>query len=178
MKNIFLFSSLALLLSCQSFDKEITAINDLVLLWDSTSMMATDLSNTLNEANADFTQKMASISIDSMALSKLPADQQGKISEAQNNLMGFGNQLSQVTNDVGNFFDAWNEESEIVNALEESLTTQQFSETTLTDAAELSQFATEAQVKLEELKQTVAAARSGVMQQHGDLSGLLAALQN
>lgn len=178
MKHIFLFSSLALLLSCQSNDREITAINDLVLLWDSTSMMATDLSNTLNEANADFTQKMASISIDSMAFSKLPADQQGKISEAQKNLTGFGNQLSQVTNDVGNFFDAWNEKSEMVNALKESLTTQQFSETTLTDAAELSQFATEAQVRLEELKQAVTSARSGVMQHHGDLSGLLAALQN
>ena len=176
MKNIFLFLSLTLLMSCKSFDKEITAINELVTNWDLTSEAATGFSTMLNEANADYTQKISSLSIDSMAFSKLPVEQQEKIMGAKNGLMGVGSQLSQLTNDFGGFLDQWTEKSSLVNTLKESISTQTFGATTLTDVADLSQFVGDSNGKLDQFKQTLETAKSGIMSNHSDLTGFIASV--
>lgn len=176
MKNIFLFLSFALLMSCKSFDQEITAINELASNWDLTSEAATGFSNMLNDANADYSQKISSLSIDSTAFSKLPAEQQDKITGAKNGLMGVGNQLAQLTNDFGGFLDQWTEKSSLVNTLKESIGTKTFSATTLTDVADLSQFITDSNGKLDQFKQTLETVKSGIMSNHSDLTGLLASV--
>ena len=176
MKNIFLFLSLTLLMSCKSFDKEITAINELVSNWDLTSEAATGFSTMLNDANADYSQKVSSLSIDSMTFSKLPVEQQDKITGSKNALMGVGNQLAQLTNDFGGFLDQWNTKSSMVNTLKESISTKTFSATTLTDVADLSQFVTDSNGKLDQFKQTLETIKSGIMSNHSDLTGFLASI--
>lgn len=175
MKNIFLFLSLALLVSCESSDKEISAVNELVSQWDTVSMAATDFSKMLNDANADYTQKIASISIDSMSFSKLPVEQQDKINGAETSLKAAGAQLAQLTDDLGDVLDQWTSKSEMVKALKESLTTMQFSETTLSDVGDLNQFVSDTKGKLNQFTQRLESAKSEVMQHHADLNGFLSA---
>ena len=175
MKNIFLFLSLVLLVSCESSDKEISAVNELVSQWDTVSMAATDFSKMLNDANADYSQKIASTGIDSMSFSKLPVEQQDKITGAETSLKAAGAQLAQLTDNLGEVLDQWTAKSEMVNALKESLTTKQFSETTLSEVAELNQFVSDTKGKLDQFTQRLESAKSEVMQHHADLNRFLSA---
>ena len=178
MKNIFLFSILTLLVSCKSFDKEISAINELSTNWDSLSQSTTSFSNMLNEANADYTQKIAGIEIDSAAFAQLPIEQQDKITSAKNNFMTVGAQLTHLTDDFGNILTAVNEKSEMVMQLKESIVSNSFSENTVSEANDLNQFVTSTISKINEFQETLTAVKTSVASNHSDLSGLLASAVN
>jgi hypothetical protein len=90
-------------------------------------------------------------------------------------LKAAGAQLAQLTDDFGEVLDQWTAKSEIVNVLKESLTTKQFSETTLSDVADLKQFVSDTKGKLNQFTQRLESAKSEVVQHHTDLNGFLSA---
>lgn len=178
MKNIFLFLTFTSLVACKSYDKEITAINDLSTKWDSISQVSTNFSNMLNEANADYTQKVASISIDSATFAEMPAEQQEKINASKSSLMHIGDGLSDLTDDFGSLLEQWNAKSSMVDEIKESTSTNNFDAETLANVSDLSQFAGDAGDKLTQFTQTLELLKEGVATSHADLNGLLSAVVN
>lgn len=178
MKNIFLFLTLTLLVSCKSFDKEITAINQLSANWDSLSLSTTAFSNMLNEANADYTQKIAAIEVDSAVFSQLPIEQQDKITAAKNNFMTVGTELAHLTDDFGGILNQVNDKSEMVMQLKESIGLNSFDENTISEAGDLNQFVTNTIEKINQFQESLTAVKTSVVSNHSDLSGLLASVAN
>ncbi|MCB0685357.1 MAG: hypothetical protein KDC53_02495 [Saprospiraceae bacterium] len=177
MKNIFLFLSLTLLLaSCKSFDKEISAINNLTSKWDAVANMASAFSNSLNEANADFTQKIAGVEIDSSAFATLPTEQQDKILMAKENLMSVGNELTGLTDDFGLLLDEWNAKSDMVDKLKENVSAKTFDPGTLTEVEDLTSFVDNTNNQLGQFNERLETLKEGVTTNHADLSGLMASL--
>lgn len=173
MKNIFLFLSLTLLFSCQSFEKEKLAINELAISWDSLTASTNGFSEMLNSANAEFTEKIASVSIDSAGLAALPQEQQSNIAAAKNSFMEVGTELATLTDSFGELLEQYNAKSDQVMNLKELTQSESFGDSTLTEVIEIKDFVNDAGQNLGQLKVALESTKSKLASTYSDLSALL-----
>ena len=171
MKNIFLF--LVIFASCKSFEKETAAVNELASSWESLTANANGFSEMLNFANADYTEKIASVAIDSVAFNALSEEEQSNIITAKNNFMEVGADLSTLTNEFGKLMEDYNAKSDQVMILKELPATQSFTENTLSEVNEITDFVSEADEDLGQFKESLESLKGKLASTHSDLMSLM-----
>jgi hypothetical protein len=175
MKNVVFFSTLFLLVSCNSVEKYRAGIEGLATSWETTTQSVTDLSNQLNSEISGHSNMMAAIQLPDN-FSKLKADVQAQVNDAMAACNNSATGYSDVLNQVSTFAAEWTTKGADLTALTEGLAAGKLGADAATKIAELTTYASDATTKVADWTSKMNEVKAATQGTHSTLIDLISGL--